>query len=168
MCCWTDLSKELIEVGDVGGGHRWAVAEAPLTAPPSIVLTTRALPLGRGRLWAVKCAFACQVLRAVIIKARATLSPPKLLKQTHLSALCVITPLSLPWNNCEWSDWKTSAAQSADISAYVSHWKREGSVSQEDKFEILKACFAADVPIDGTNWVHKSTQPTPLLLINVD
>lgn len=72
-CCWTDLSKELIEVRDVGSSHHWAVAEASFAVSTTILFTT-ALSLGWGRLWAVKCAFACQVLRAVIIKARHILS----------------------------------------------------------------------------------------------
>ena len=38
-------------------------------------------------------------------------------------------------------------------------WNKE-DVFLKRKFEILKAWFA-DVRIDGTNWVHESTQPTP-------
>jgi len=63
LCCWTDLSKKFIQVGDVGSGHCWAVAEAPFTLPTTFLLT-RILPLSRGGLWfwAVKHAFTCRCL----------------------------------------------------------------------------------------------------------
>ncbi len=53
----------------------------------STFLPIRVLPLGRGRLWAVKCAFACQVLKAAITKARPLLSPPDLLNLNTLKYL---------------------------------------------------------------------------------
>lgn len=87
---WTDLSKKFIKVGDVGSGHRWAVAEAPFTTPTTLLL--RALPLGCGGLGAVKSAFARQLLRAIIMKAKSIISPPAVY-QIHLSAFEVIFSL---------------------------------------------------------------------------
>lgn len=86
----TDLSKKFIEVGDVGSGHRWAVAEVPFATPTTLSLG--ALPLGFGGLWAVKSAFAWQLLRAIIIKAKPIISPSAVY-QIHSSAFEVIVSI---------------------------------------------------------------------------
>lgn len=66
-CWWTHLAEELVEVGDVGRCHRWAVAKAP-TATATAIFSFGALFLLRRWLWAVKSPFVCQVLLAVITK----------------------------------------------------------------------------------------------------
>lgn len=72
-CWWTHLSKQLVEVWDVGRCHGWAVAQAPPTAPAAF-LFTRALFLPRRWLWAVKSTFMYEVLRGVNIRAHSCLS----------------------------------------------------------------------------------------------
>lgn len=144
-----DLSKQFVEVRDIGSGYCWAVAKTPFTALGSR-LHTRVLPFGRAGLWiwTVKWTFTHQLLGSVNNSTK------------NLDSNTNIQKYYIP-SDYYWTTGRTEHDRSTDQGRGVD--RVSGC-----KFCILSAHFVALVPINYTNWIHVSTQATLFVLINVD